>query len=134
MLEYRVTASRIDPQVSVAHAKSAQIRLDTGLSGALDAFNPAELLLAAIAACMIKGIERVMPMLDFQLSGVEVSLHALRQDSPPRIVSVDYELVIDTDESDQRLELLHKNVRKYGTISNTVAAAARLEGTIKRKP
>ncbi|WP_137131017.1 OsmC family protein [Rhizobium sp. FY34] len=133
MLEYRVTASRIDPQASVAQAKSAQIMLDTGLSGTPDAFNPAELLLAAIAACMIKGIERVMPMLDFQLSGVEVSLHALRQDSPPRIVSIDYQLVIDTDESDQRLELLHKNVRKYGTISNTVAAAALLEGRITRK-
>jgi hypothetical protein len=30
--------------------------------GACDAFNPAELLLVAVAACMIKGIERVAPM------------------------------------------------------------------------
>jgi hypothetical protein len=29
--------------------------------------------------------------------------------------------------------LLRANVRKYGTISNTVAAAAKLEGTIRRK-
>ena len=105
----------------------------TGLAGSPDAFNPAELLLAAIAACMIKGIERVTPMLDFSFSGVEVSLHAVRQDAPPKIVSVDYELVVDTDESDQRLELLHKNVRKYGTISNTIAAAVPLKGTIRRK-
>lgn len=133
MLEYRIAARRIDAQRSVADAKMAEIKLDTGLAGSPDAFNPAELLLAAIAACMIKGIERVTPMLDFKLDGVEVSLHAVRQDAPPKIVSVDYELVIDTDESDQRLELLHKNVRKYGTISNTIAAAARLEGTIRRK-
>jgi uncharacterized OsmC-like protein len=133
MLEYRIAARRIDAEGSVANAKRAEVRLDTGLAGSPDAFNPAELLLAAVAACMIKGIERVTPMLDFNFSGVEVSLHAARQDAPPKIVSVDYELVIDTDESDQRLELLHKNVRKYGTISNTIAAAARLDGTIRRK-
>ncbi|MFG1280238.1 OsmC family peroxiredoxin, partial [Xanthobacter autotrophicus] len=39
----------------------------------------------------------------------------------------------DTDETEQRLALLHTNVRKYGTISNTVAEATRLDGTIRRK-
>lgn len=133
MLEYRIAARRIDAEGSVANAKMAEVRLDTGLAGSPDAFNPAELLLAGITACMIKGIERVTPMLDFSFSGVEVSLHAVRQDAPSRIVAVGYELVVDTDESDQRLELLHKNVPKYGTISNTVAAAARLDGAIRRK-
>lgn len=133
MLEYRVTARRMDQHGSVAQAKGAEVVLDTDLAGRPDAFNPAELFLAAIAACMIKGIERVTPMLDFDLRGVEVRLHAVRQDVPPMIVSVDYSLIIDTDESDQRLELLHKNVRKYGTISNTVALATRLEGTIQRR-
>jgi hypothetical protein len=42
-------------------------------------------------------------------------------------------LIIDTEEDDRRLALLHANVRKYGTISNTVAPAAKLEGTIRRK-
>jgi hypothetical protein len=53
-----------------------------------DAFNPAELFLAAIAACMIN--------------------------SSPRMTSIDYELIVDTDETHQRLELLYTSVRKYG--------------------
>lgn len=133
MLEYRVTARRVDQHGSVAQAKAAELVLDTDMAGRPDAFNPAELFLAAIAACMIKGVERVTPMLDFDLRGVEVRLHAVRQDAPPLIVSVDYVLTVDTDESDQRLELLHKNVRKYGTISNTVALATTLEGIIQRR-
>lgn len=133
MLEYHVTARRLDQHGAVATAKNAQLTLDTDLAGRADAFNPAELFLASIAACMIKGIERVTPMLKFDLRGVEVRLHAVRQDAPPLIVSVDYQLVVDTDESDQRLDLLHRNVRKYGTISNTVALATRLEGTIGRR-
>jgi uncharacterized OsmC-like protein len=132
MLEYRVFAKRVDDHGSVARCKDAEIVLDTDVSGRADAFNPAELLLAAIAACMIKGIERAIPMLKFKLRGVELRLHGVRQDSPPKIVSVDYELVVDTDESDRRLELLHLNVRKFGTIFNTVSAATRLEGRIAR--
>ena len=133
MLEYEVRARRIDAHGSLAACKSAEVELDTDINGRRDAFNPAELFLAAIAACMIKGIERVTPMLHFDLRGVEVHLTAIRQDAPPKIISVHYELTVDTDETDQRLELLHTNVRKYGTISNTVAAATELTGRITRK-
>lgn len=132
MLEYRVNATRQDHHGSLATCKEAEIVLDTDLNGRPDAFNPAELFLASVGACMIKGIERVTPMLQFELRGVEVRLHGVRQDAPPKMISVDYELIVDTDEDDQRLELLHKNVRKYGTISNTVAAALPLTGTIRR--
>jgi uncharacterized OsmC-like protein len=132
MLEYRVTAQRLDAHGSLARCKRAEIMLDTDVTGRIDAFNPAELLLAAVAACMIKGIERVTPMLEFKMRGAKVSLHAVRQDAPPRIISIDYELVVDTDEDDHRLELLHTNIRKYGTISNTIAAATTLNGRILR--
>lgn len=133
MLEYTVVARRLDAHGAEARTKDATITLDTDLGGRPDAFNPAELFLAAIAACMIKGIERVTPMLHFDLQGVEVKLHAVRQDSPPKIIAVDYDLIVDTDETDQRLELLHRNVQKYGTIYNTAAAATALTGRISRR-
>ena len=132
LLEYRVSARRITAQESRAACKQAEIVLDTALSGRLDAFNPAELFLASVAACMLKGIERVTPMLKFEFRAVEIKLHGVRQDKPPRMVRIDYEIVVDTDESDHRLELLHENVRKFGTISNTVAAACSLTGAIRR--
>jgi uncharacterized OsmC-like protein len=132
MLEYRVSARRLDAHGSEARTKDATLTLDTDMKGRPDAFNPAELFLASIAACMIKGIERVAPMIHFQFRGAEVKLHGMRQDAPPMMVSIDYEIIVDTDEDDRRLELLHTNIRKYGTISNTVAKATRLEGTIRR--
>ena len=88
MLEYHVKAHRIDAHGSEATAKDASVSLDTDMKGRPDAFNPAELFLASIAACMLKGIERVAPMLDFQFRGVEVKLHGVRQDSPPMMISV----------------------------------------------
>ncbi len=133
MLEYNVTARRIDAHGSQAQTKQATLVLDTDLKGRLDAFNPAELFLASIAACMLKGIDRVTPILEFDLRGVEINLHGIRQDAPPKMVAVNYEIIVDTDEVAHRLDLLHKNVRKYGTISNTVAQATTLTGTIMRK-
>ena len=57
MLEYRMTAKRLDTHGSLAACKKAEIVLDTDVNGRPDAFNPAELFLAALAACMIKSIE-----------------------------------------------------------------------------
>ena len=77
-LTFDVTARRTGAHGSEARCKSASLVLDTDLAGRIDAFNPAELLLAAVAACMIKSIERVTPLLKFDLRGVEVRLHGQR--------------------------------------------------------
>ena len=131
-LTFDVSARREDSHGSVATCKSATIRLDTDLDGNPDAFNPAELLLAAVAACMIKGIERVAPMLKFQFEGIQVKMHGVRHDVPPRMESIAYEIVVETDEPDARVELLHENVKKYGTVFNTVAPGTELRGTLRR--
>jgi len=133
MLDYSVSARRIDSHGSEAMTKEARIVLDTDIAGRADAFNPAEMLLASLAACILKGTERVIPMLKFDLRGIEVSLHGVRQDSPPKMIRIDYEIVVDTDEDDHRIGLLHKNLQKYGTIYNTLAGATELVGTIRRK-
>jgi uncharacterized OsmC-like protein len=131
-MTFDVTARRADAHGSNAHCKDADIALDTDLAGRRDAFNPAELLLASLSACMLKSIERVTPILKFQFRGVEVRMHGMRQDVPPRMESIEYEILVDTDESVQRLALLHDNVRKYGTVFNTVAPGTTLTGTLRR--
>ena len=133
MLEYRVAARRLDAHGSEVTAKAARLVVDTDLAGRADALNPAELLLASLAACILKGVERVMPVLKFDLQGIEVALHGIRQDAPPRMLSIDYEVAVDTLESDQRLDLLLRNIQKYGTVHNTLAGAVTLTGRIRRK-
>lgn len=133
-MEFNVLSKRISSEVSVSLCKNAKIDLDTNVNGSPNAFNPAELLLAALSACIIKGIERVVPILKFDLRGVEVKVHGVRQDSPPKLESINYEITVDTDESDHRLESLHTNVKKYGTVFNTVAPGTKLTGTLVRKP
>jgi len=132
-MQFDVVSVRLSAHASESRCKDAVITLDTDMAGNREAFNPAELLLAALSACMIKGIERVTPTLKFSLRGVEVHVHGVRQDVPPRMESITYEIVVDTDEPERRLDLLHDNVRKYGTVFNTVAPGTELSGTLRRK-
>lgn len=129
---YQVIAERQDAHGSIAYCKDAEITLDTDVNNRDDAFNPAELLLAALSACIIKGIERVTPILKFELRDIKVYITGVRQDSPPKFESIEYEIFIDTDETDRRLALLHDNIRKFGTIYNTIAPGTDLKGEIKR--
>jgi uncharacterized OsmC-like protein len=132
-MTFRVESRRVDAHGSRSRCKNVEIALDTDIAGNPDAFNPAELLLAALSACMIKGMERVAPILKFELRGVEVIVDGVRQDVPPKMESIRYEIIVDTDEPDQRLALLHENVKKYGTVFNTVSPGADLSGVLRRR-
>lgn len=132
-MTFHVEARRLDSYGSVARSKNAEIALDTDLAGNLDSFNPAGLMHAARSACMIKGIERVSPLLHFSLREVDVRLEGVRRDVPPRIESIRYEVVVDTAETDHRLELLHDNVKRFSTVFNTVSPGTSLSGVLRRK-
>lgn len=131
-MTFKVNANRVDAHGSTLVCKDASLVIDTDLQGRKDAFNPAELLMGALAACIIKGIERVTPILKFDLQGVEVEIHGVRQDAPPKMESIEYRIKVKTSESDQRLALLHDNVRKFGTVYNTIAPGTELTGTLTR--
>jgi uncharacterized OsmC-like protein len=122
----------VDSHHSEASCKQAKLSIDTDINGNLEAFNPAELLLASLAACILKNIERIAPILKFEFEEVEVEITGERQDSPPKMLSIDYTLRIRTEESDKRLALLHTNIEKYGTIYNTLKTSTSLNGRILR--
>lgn len=131
-MQFNVQAKRLDSHGSSAICKQAELILDTDLAGRADAFNPAELLLASLAACIIKGIERVTPILNFKFTDLEIKITGVRQDVPPKMESIYYEILVSTDETDRRLELLHENVKKYGTVFNTLTLGTELDGTLKK--
>ena len=89
-----------------------------------------ELLLASLSACILKNVERFGEMLPVAWRDALVEVHAERQESPPRVIRIQYLLTIDTDEPLHRVELLHQNIMKHGTIFNTLASACPVEGTV----
>ena len=92
---------------------------------------PAHLLASALAACVLKNVERFGHMLPFDYSAASVDVTLERQNSPPRIIRSSYTLDVTTDEPAARCLLLHRNVKKFGTISNTLALASELSGSLR---
>ncbi|MEX2623111.1 MAG: OsmC family protein [Acidimicrobiia bacterium] len=109
---------------------TTDIKADTGSIS--DGFRPgpAELLCAALAACLLKNVERYSEILPFRYELASVVVQAERRDALPAMTRMHYTLELVTDEPPHRVELLHHNVRKFGTITNTLAAAVKLTGEV----
>lgn len=67
----------------------------------------------------------------FRFEAAHIEVRSQRQDRPPMMVRVVYELTVATDEDPRRVEFLHENIRKHGTIFNTLAAVCDVSGDIR---
>ncbi|MDW4907826.1 hypothetical protein RB628_21340 [Streptomyces sp. ADMS] len=130
---YRVQAhstpggeARIDAGTeTIAFDASWAAAVPSGLPG------PADLLVSAFAACLLKNVERSGRLLPFRYQKVEV--RAERQNSPSRFIAINYELRLVTDEPQHRVDLLRRNLRNFGTIYN-IAAVCDVQGHIVTEP
>jgi uncharacterized OsmC-like protein len=130
MMNFELTAKRLSNTASEARSKDVTLEIDSGINPRPDALSPMELLLAAQAACFLKGIERTAPALNFEFTRVDVTLNATRPVLEARINEINYLIEIETSESEERLELMHKNLKKHGTIYNTISAGTSLRGEL----
>lgn len=115
-----------------ARRRSIEFDASAGQSDILP--GPADLVTAAFAACVLKNVERFSHLLPFRYERASVEVTAERQDAPPQITAVRYVLRLTTDEPARRVELLHTNIRRHGTIVNTLAAACDVTGVVVAEP
>ncbi len=95
---------------------------------------PAELLAGAFAACLLKNIARSSALMPFAYDAVDVTVTVHRQDAPSRFTAIEYALHLVTAEPAHRVELLHRNLQKFGTVYNTLAAVCEVSGTVTTTP
>ncbi len=127
---YDVHAETIGGGTSEALTKQATIRFDSSPRQGDQLPGPADLLTTAFAACVLKNVERMAGILPFRFERATIDVHSERQDSPPRMTLVRYRLQVVTDEPPERVDLLHRNIRRHGTVYNTLAAACDVDGDI----
>ncbi len=130
VMTYHVSAHSSGPGASATKIKETSVEFDTS-AGQSDVLpGPADLLTLAFAACVLKNVERFSKLLPFRYESASIEVTSEREAPPPRITRVVYTLRIRTDEPDQRVDLLHRNIKKFGTIYNTLAASCQVEGEI----
>ena len=127
---YEVDGENLPSGAAQLTIKGGAVAFDGGATTGEALPGPADLLAAALAACMLKNVERFSKILHFRYRRATIHVAAEREEPPPRIVRATYTLRVETDEPDARVALLHRNILKFGTITNTLAAAADLRGEI----
>lgn len=133
-LSFTVTA-HADHESTTLRARDA-IALDTRWQPDSPSTHPgpAELLAGAFAACLLKNVARSSAMLPFAYESAEVTVTMHRQDAPPQFTAIEYTLHLVTPEPAHRVELLHRNLQKFGTVYNTLAAVCEVSGEITSRP
>jgi uncharacterized OsmC-like protein len=94
--------------------------------------NPAELFLGSFSACILKNVERFSDLMNFEYSNAEIIVNATRLEKPPKMDEINYELRIYSQDDNLNINLLKKNIEKFGTIFNTVESSCSIVGEIKK--
>jgi uncharacterized OsmC-like protein len=131
-MTFTVTATRQDEHLSHATNSVVSVPLGTDMAGNDDALNPMELLLSALSACLIKGTNRLIPILDIDVTGMDIELAGTRLDEQPGVHSIHYAITVHGSLSERDADLLHKNLLSFGTVTRTIAQGTDLQGTLTR--
>ncbi|MCK0157127.1 OsmC family protein [Cellulophaga sp. F20128] len=131
-MQYTSKASSSSKNDATLKIKDSEIDFGTTPESADNLPNPAELFLGSFAACILKNVERFSVLMNFEYTSAEITVKATRLEKPPRMDEIHYELKIHSQDNSLNLNLLQKNIEKFGTIFNTVKISCTISGAIKQ--
>lgn len=131
-MNYQIKASSISNKDAVIHIKESNINFGTTSKTAEVLPNPAELFLGSFAACLLKNVERFSIMMKFTYSKTTLEVNATRLENLPRMDNIFYDLKIYSNDKKLNIDLLKKNIEKFGTIYNTIKLSCAISGTINQ--
>ena len=95
-------------------------------------FNPAETLLSAAAACLTSAFILVAKNSQVDVGNINVEMEGVRQSDPPRLISLNYRVFVETEASDEKIDTLLKLATRNSTVVSTLSQVLELNGEWKR--
>lgn len=129
-MNYHIKATSISDQDAVIHTYKSNINFGTTSNSEKTLPNPAELFLGSFAACILKNVERFSGIMKFSYTKTLLEINATRLVNPPRIDNINYTLTVYSSDKKLNINLLKKNIEKFGTIYNTTKLSCSITGTI----
>ena len=129
-MTYSITAQSKANNDAAIQIKHSEINFGTTKASADILANPAELFLGAFSACILKNVERFSGLMKFEYTNAEIIVNATRLEKPPRMDHINYTLNVYSNDDSLNINLLKKNIEKFGTIYNTVSQCCVIDGTI----
>ena len=135
MRTYQVIVTRVNSRVGEAQVlekKADSVVVDIARETNPEALNPTELVLTAFGGCLLKNLHKLAPKLRIRVGEACIRVSGERTDTPPHLSRIRYELEIETDASAELLSRLHRYLRAYGTVYNTLGGSLELDGRVIR--
>tara|TARA_R110002051_G_scaffold183009_4_gene252520 strand:- start:2882 stop:3286 length:405 start_codon:yes stop_codon:yes gene_type:complete len=131
-MEYKIKAHSFSK--TNAHVEIKQSSIEFGITPETDDSlpNPAELFLGSFSSCILKNVERFSILMHFEYTSTEISVKATRLEKPPRMDEINYVLKVHSKDKNLNIDLLKKNIEKFGTIYNTIKLSCAINGSIEK--
>lgn len=127
--EYHVALERNGSgTTAIATVRSFTLELGAKSGDPSVGFNPAETLLAAVGGCITSSLGLVASNSGVQIDGLKVHVTGVRQDSPPRIISIHYEVTVDSPAADPRLDSVFRVAQRNSTVLSTLRECLDVSG------
>ena len=130
-MKYSIKASSLSKDKASAIIKETVVNFGITPESADTLANPAELFLSSIAACILKNVERFSEIMNYTYISADIVITATRMEKPPRMDEIEYDLTITSNQAGLNIDLLKKNIEKYGTIFNTVKLSGEIKGNVR---
>lgn len=127
-MQYQLSGSITPSREASFSVRESRVLFGVGDQGDLP--NPAELLLGAFAACCLKNVQRFSELLGFDYTNARIEVTGERQEKPTKIIAIRYVIQVSSTDDKLNVNLLHKNLRKFGTIYNTLKAVCEVSGEL----
>lgn len=133
-MNYKIKASSSPKNNAYIEIKESELLFGTTPESENALPNPAELFLGSFSACILKNVERFSGLMNFDYSNAEITVEAIRLEKPPRMDKINYELKVYSQDVNLNINLLKKNIEKFGTIFNTVKSSCSVTGEVMKIP
>ena len=130
-MKYSIKASSLSKDKASAIIKETVVNFGITPDSADVLANPAELFLSSVAACILKNVERFSEIMNYTYISADIVITATRMEKPPRMDEIEYDLTLTSKQAGINIDLLKKNIEKYGTIFNTVKLSGEIKANIR---
>jgi putative redox protein len=119
-------------RTTTARVRDAELRLGATSGDPSAGFNPAETLLSAAGACITSSFGLVARNSGITVSRFDVVVRGVRQDSPPSLVSIDYQIELESPATDDKIDRVLKIAERNSTVLSTLKRAVEVHGSWHR--
>ncbi len=132
IMEYSIKSFSTSKEKGSTNIKETKVEFGTTPESSEILASPAELFLSLFSACIIKNVERFSMLMNFEYSKAEITVEAIRKEKPPRMDEIKYVLKVYSKDDKLNVNLLKRNIEKFGTIFNTVKSSCSIKGVIEK--